>query len=109
MPITKDQILDALRPIVDPDFNKSIVDLGFVKNIRIDGTQVAFDIELTTPACPVKAEFERSARELVEALDGVAEAVVSMTAATQSRSASAETRTDLPMRTTGSSPLAIIS
>ena len=54
-------ILDALRPIVDPDFHKSIVDLGFVKNIRIDGGNVSFAIELTTPACPVKAEFEKAA------------------------------------------------
>ena len=58
-------VLDALRPIIDPDFGKSIVDLGFVKNLRIDGASVAFEIELTTPACPVKAEFERAARERV--------------------------------------------
>ena len=42
--VTEDEILEALRPIVDPDFNKSIVDLGFVKNIRIDDAEVAFDI-----------------------------------------------------------------
>ena len=34
---TESQVLDALRPIIDPDFDKSIVDLGFVKNIRIEG------------------------------------------------------------------------
>src|SRR5512134_2100497 len=32
-PLTDASVLDALRPIVDPDFGKSIVDLGFVKNI----------------------------------------------------------------------------
>ena len=35
--ITEEDVLGALRPIVDPDFGKSIVDLGFVKNVRIDG------------------------------------------------------------------------
>jgi ATP-binding protein involved in chromosome partitioning len=55
-PVTEVTVLDALRPIVDPDFGKSIVDLGFVKDIRIDGPAVSFTIELTTPACPVKAE-----------------------------------------------------
>ena len=60
---TPSDVLAALRPIVDPDFGKSIVELGFVKNISIDGGRVAFAIELTTPACPVKAEFERQARE----------------------------------------------
>jgi ATP-binding protein involved in chromosome partitioning len=83
--ITESAVLDALRPIVDPDFGKSIVDLGFVKNIRIDGARIAFDIELTTPACPVKAEFERSARERVAALAGVEEVAVTMTANTRGR------------------------
>ena len=80
-------ILDALRPIIDPDFGKSIVDLGFVKNLRIDGGQVAFTIELTTPACPVKGEFERAAHERVAALPGVEAVEVTMTADTRGRSA----------------------
>src|SRR5215468_6903395 len=84
-PVTEAAVLDALRPIVDPDFGKSIVDLGFVKNLRIAGARVAFDIELTTPACPVKAEFERAARERVAALDGVEEVAVTMTANTRGR------------------------
>ena len=82
-------ILDALRPIVDPDFGKSIVDLGFVKNIRIDGGNVSFAIELTTPACPVKAEFEKAARERVVALDGVENVHVTMTSNTRGRNLSA--------------------
>jgi metal-sulfur cluster biosynthetic enzyme len=61
--VSEAAVLEALRPIVDPDFGKSIVELGFVKGIAIDGTRVAFTIELTTPACPVKAEFEKAARE----------------------------------------------
>ncbi|MEE2663457.1 MAG: Mrp/NBP35 family ATP-binding protein [Myxococcota bacterium] len=96
MPITADQVLDALRPIVDPDFDKSIVELGFVKNIQIDGERVAFDIELTTPACPVKAEFERAARERVEALDGVREANVTMTAQTRSANVGSPNAEALP-------------
>ncbi len=56
--VSQAEVLEALRPIVDPDFGKSIVDLGFVKDVQIDGGKVSFAIELTTPACPVKAEFE---------------------------------------------------
>jgi ATP-binding protein involved in chromosome partitioning len=82
-PVNESQVLDALRPIIDPDFRKSIVDLGFIKNLRIDGGQVAFAIELTTPACPIKAEFEREARERVSALDGVSDVDVEMTAQTR--------------------------
>ena len=86
-PVTEAAVLDALRPIVDPDFGKSIVDLGFVKNIRIAGGRVSFDIELTTPACPVKEEFQRTARERVGALAGVEQVDVSMTANTRGRAA----------------------
>jgi len=83
--IKESDVLGALRPIMDPDFNKSIVDLGFVKQLRIDGERVSFAIELTTPACPVKAEFEREARERVLALPGVREVEVSMTSNTRGR------------------------
>lgn len=81
--VSPSQVLDALRPIVDPDFQKSIVDLGFIKDLRIDGGDVSFAIELTTPACPVKAEFERAARERVAALPGVGNVSVTMTANTR--------------------------
>jgi ATP-binding protein involved in chromosome partitioning len=76
-------VLDALRPIVDPDFQKSIVDLGFVKELRIDAGRVEFAIELTTPACPVKAEFEKAARDRVAALPGVRSVEVRMTSNTR--------------------------
>ena len=46
--VTESAVLDALRPIVDPDFRRSIVDLGFIKNLKIDGGRVSFEIELTT-------------------------------------------------------------
>jgi ATP-binding protein involved in chromosome partitioning len=81
--VSESQVLDALRPIIDPDFKKSIVDLGFVKNIEIEGERVAFAIELTTPACPVKEQFEQAARERVGAISGVSEVDVTMTANTR--------------------------
>ncbi len=94
--VSEADVLGALRPITDPDFNKSIVDLGFVKQLRIDGAKVSFAIELTTPACPVKAEFERAARERVLALEGVSEVEVTMTANTRGRHFGAELADVLP-------------
>ncbi len=82
---TPQEVLDALRPIIDPDLGRSIVELGFIKDLRIEGASVSFSIELTTPACPVKAEFERSARERVSALAGVDDVDVTMTADTRGR------------------------
>ncbi len=80
---TEAQVLDALRPIQDPDFHRSIVDLGFIKQLQIEGGHVSFQIELTTPACPVKAEFERKAHEVVSTIPGVTQVDVTMTANTR--------------------------
>ncbi len=89
--ISEQDVLEALRPIIDPDFGKSIVDLGFVKNVAIDGGRVAFAIELTTPACPVKEEFQKAARERVSAIAGVDQVDVSMTSQTRGSGRSGET------------------
>jgi len=72
-------VLEALRVVIDPDFRKDIVSLGFVKNLNIKGDHVAFDIELTTPACPVKVEFQRQAEEAVRKVPGVGSVNVVMT------------------------------
>lgn len=90
--LTEARVLEALRPIIDPDFGRSIVDLGFVKHLEVDGGRVSFAIELTTPACPVKAEFERAARERVAALPGVESVEVRMTANTRGRTAPQEAK-----------------
>ena len=47
------QILQALTAVKDPDLHRDIVALNFVKDLRICGNNVAFSIELTTPACPL--------------------------------------------------------
>ena len=80
---SESEILDALRPIQDPDFKRSIVDLGFVKNVRVADGRVSFNIGLTTPACPVKERFQKDAREAVARLPGVREVEVTMTAQTR--------------------------
>jgi ATP-binding protein involved in chromosome partitioning len=52
--ITKEQVLDALRYVDDPDLKKDLVTLGMVEDIKIDGKNVSFSVVLTTPACPLK-------------------------------------------------------
>ena len=63
--VQREQVLEALRKVRDPDLGRDIVDLGFVKDLQIDAGDVAFAIELTTPACPVKERMESEARQLV--------------------------------------------
>jgi len=62
MPVTEQDVLQALRAVRDPDLHRDIVSLGFVKDLEVCGGAVAFKIELTTPACPVKDLLKRQAR-----------------------------------------------
>jgi len=78
--VTKEQVLDALRNVMDPDLHQDIVTLGFVKEPKIDGGKLDVVINLTTPACPVKDQLKAQAEELLEALPGVEELTVEMTA-----------------------------
>jgi len=74
---TSDQVTDALRAVIDPELKSDIVTLGMVRKIDIheDG-RVDVIVSLTTPGCPIRSHFEKSVRESVGGLDGVAEVTV---------------------------------
>ncbi|HEY7291406.1 MAG TPA: Mrp/NBP35 family ATP-binding protein [Vicinamibacterales bacterium] len=80
MQVDQARVLDALKVVRDPDLNRDIVGLGFVKDLTIDGGRVSFTIELTTPACPVKDQMRDQARAAVMELSGVSEVNVTMSA-----------------------------
>ncbi len=80
MQVEQSSVLDALKVVRDPDLGRDIVSLGFVKDVKIDGGRVAFTIELTTPACPVKDQMRDQARAAVLQVPGVADVAVQMTA-----------------------------
>lgn len=81
--LSEDNVRQALSGIIDPDLGRDIVSLGFVRNIRIEGSLVSLEINLTTPACPVKDRFRQQAERALLALPGVTEAKVTMTATTR--------------------------
>ncbi len=87
--VTEAQVLKALRQVNDPDLNKDIVTLGFVKQLKICGGAIGFDVELTTPACPVKDLLKQQAHDVVAAIPGVTAVNVNMTAQTLGRAAPA--------------------
>ncbi|GMR11507.1 MAG: iron-sulfur cluster carrier protein ApbC [Anaerolineae bacterium] len=74
---TEESILEALSGVLDPELGKDLVTLGMVKDISIQGTEVAFTVELTTPACPLRDQIEHEAKAAVEKLEGVDQASVS--------------------------------
>ena len=92
----REAVLNALRAVVDPDIRRDIVTLGFVKNLSIDSGRVAFTIELTTPACPVKEQLREQATNAVRSVSGVSQVDVQLTANVRSALAPETGRPPLP-------------
>lgn len=79
-PVTEEKVLEVLKRVQDPDLRKDIVSLGFIRNLKIEGGNVTFDMNLTTPACPVKDQMRDEALALVKGLGGVQNVDINMTA-----------------------------
>jgi len=81
---SEDQVLGVLKQVQDPDLRKDIVSLGFIRNLKIESGKVSFDLNLTTPACPVKDQMRDQAVALVKGLPGVENVEVKMTSEVRS-------------------------
>ncbi len=95
MPVSTEQVIDALRPVEDPELRRSIVELGMVKDVVVDGDRVAVTVALTVAGCPLRTEITNRVTSAVEALDGVAEVGIEFTVMTD------EERTALRQRLHG--------
>ena len=82
MTITEQQIIEALRPVEDPELNRSIVDLGMVREISIAEADITVQIALTVAGCPLRSEIDDRVNKAVTALDGVATSAVDFTVMT---------------------------
>ncbi len=67
--ITKEDILKSLSNVLDPDIKKDLVSLNMIKNIIIKDKTVTFDIELTTPACPLKEKIKNDCLQELEKIN----------------------------------------
>ncbi len=65
--LTERDVLNALKGVKDPDLGRDLVDLGMIKDVRISEGSVALVVNLTTPACPLKAKIEHDVRTALEA------------------------------------------
>lgn len=80
--LTKENILNALKQVEDPELHQSIIDLNMVRNIQINGTQVSLDIILTIPGCPLKAKIQQEVEGALKAI-GVSPVIISFGAMTE--------------------------
>lgn len=85
-------VLEALRDVKDPELGMSIVELGLVKKVEVDGRKVQVHIDLTIAACPLKEQIQLSVREAVtRAVEG-AELTLTLGAMTPDELAALRTR-----------------
>lgn len=79
MPLTEQEVVDGLRPVLDPELHMSIVELDMVKAVTVDGGHVTVTVALTVPGCPMRAEITDLVTTAVRALEGVEAVDVELT------------------------------
>lgn len=80
-------VLEVLRPVQDPELQKSLVELNMIRNIQIQDGEVRFTLVLTTPACPLREFIVEDCQKAVKQLPGVETVLVDVTAETPQQKA----------------------
>jgi len=65
------RVIDALRTVIDPEMHVDLVTAKMIKECALDGRDLKLDVELTTPACPLKDVIERDVRAALAKVEGL--------------------------------------
>ena len=71
MPVSREEVLHALERVIDPELGRSVVELDMVRDVRVDGGDVAVTIALTVPGCPLRQSFEDQVAEALRPIEGI--------------------------------------
>jgi ATP-binding protein involved in chromosome partitioning len=71
MEASRDAIWKALEKVIDPELRRPVTELDMVREVRVEGGDVAVTIALTVAGCPLRASFEDQVQEHIGALPGV--------------------------------------
>ena len=78
--VVVDEVLKTLSTVIDPDLKKDIVSMGMIKDLEINGNDLKFTLELTTPACPFNDEIEQDVRKAIKTIPGISNFDMKVTA-----------------------------
>jgi ATP-binding protein involved in chromosome partitioning len=70
-PVTANDVLDALRGVVDPELHESVVELGMIRDVVVDGSTVRLEVALTVASCPLRGQIRDDVAGRVATLPGV--------------------------------------
>jgi ATP-binding protein involved in chromosome partitioning len=85
--LNPESVLEVLKPVQDPELQKSLVALNMIRNVQVDGGKVSFTLVLTTPACPLREFIVEDCEKAVRTLPGVEAVAVEVTAETPQQKA----------------------
>ena len=103
--LTPNQVIDALRPVHDPELNRSIVDLDMVRDVNVNEGVVSLTVTLTIAGCPLRNEIQQRVNNAIRPLTGVRDVQLNFGVMTdQERAALREKLHGSPAATAGSAP-----
>ena len=103
--LTPELVIDALRPVHDPELHRSIVDLDMVRDVSINGGAVSLTVTLTIAGCPLRNEIQKRVDDALVKLPGVESVALNFGVMTdEQRAALREKLHGSPAATAGSSP-----
>jgi ATP-binding protein involved in chromosome partitioning len=76
--ISEDDVINQLRLVQEPELHQDLVTLHMIRDLTVERGRVSFTIVLTTPACPLKAQIEKEARQAVTKITGVTDVQINM-------------------------------
>ena len=79
MTISPEQVTEALRAVLDPELGMSVVDLGLIYDVRIEGDRIDIIMTLTAEGCPLHDAMSEWVRQAVGTIPGVDEVAVAIT------------------------------
>jgi len=76
--VDKDAVINALRDVYDPELGINVVDLGLIKDVKIDNDEVTIDMIFTIPGCPLRDFMISQIKDTVESIEGVKSATINI-------------------------------
>jgi len=76
--LTEALVRKALQGVMDPELHKSLIDLGMIRQVRIEGSRVNITLALTMIGCPLREQISRDVKAAVGALEGISEVTVEL-------------------------------
>jgi len=95
---SREQVVEALKVVIDPELRRSIVELDMVRSVEVHDSTGVVDVtvSLTTAGCPIRNHFEQGVADAVRGLDGVQGVNVSFDVLSDQQKASLQQRLGRP-------------